>query len=112
MSERSHLDTRRSFPEVIRPKALAVFVLVWNVPVVLIFVWALRRSGSSHLFERFCLLEAFVLGIALVAVAWSSRLQQALFLPRTDLAFVRRRLYIGGAFWICASLAALLVMSM
>jgi hypothetical protein len=110
MPERPPLNPRRSWPEVIRFKALAVFVLLWNVPVILLFVWSLRQ-GSSHLFERFCMLAAFALGVALLAVACSARLQRALLLPQADLAFVRRRLYIGGAFWICASLTALLVMS-
>ena len=110
MSERPPLNPRRSWPEVIRFNALAVFLLLWNVPVALFFIWSLRQ-GSSHLFERICMLEAFALGVALLMAASSTRLQQALFLPETDLAFVRPRLYVGGAFWICASLAALLVMS-
>ena len=110
MSERPPLNPRRSWPEVIRFNALALFVLLWNVPVMLLFSWSLRQE-SSHLFERFCMLEAFALGVALLAVACSTRLQQALLRPQADLAFVRRRLYIGGAFWICASLAALLLMS-
>jgi low temperature requirement protein LtrA len=111
MSERSPLNSQRSWSHVIRPKALAIMVLLWNIPATWIFIWSLRHLEQRHLFERFCLLQAFMLGFALVTVASSSRLQQALFLPQTDLAFVRKRLYVGGVFWCLVSVSAFLVMS-
>ena len=111
MSEHAQVDNQRDWPHIIRPKALVVFLLLWNVPVTLIFIWALRHLEQRNPFERFCLLQAFLLGIALVMVASSSRLQRTLFHPQADLDFVRRRLYIGGVFWCLASIIAFLVMS-
>jgi hypothetical protein len=111
MSERIPVDTQRSWPHVIRPKALVVFVLLWSVPVTLLFIWSLRHLEQRHPFERFCLFQAFMLGIALITAASSSRLQHALFHPEADLDFIRKRLYIGGVFWCLASMTAFLVIS-
>ena len=81
----------RKWPEVIRPKALAVFVLVWNVPTTLLCGWLLWRSDGSQVFGRLCLLQAFLLGVGLIAVGLSPQLQRALFIPQADL------LYVGGS---------------
>jgi hypothetical protein len=79
---------------------------------MLFFIWSLRHLEQGHSFERFCLLQAFMLGIALVTVASFSRLQHALFHPEADLDFIRKRLYLGGVFWCLASMTAFLVISM
>ncbi len=112
MLEPTPPDPRRNWPEVVRLKALGVFILLWNVPVIFLFIWSLARLKSWHIFERVCLLEALMLGIALLATASSRRLQHALFVPQTDLALVRRRLYLGGAFWVGASIIAMFVILM
>ena len=105
------MNNRRSWPHVIRPKALGAFVLLWNIPATLIFIWTFRHLEQGHAFERFCLLQASMLGIALVAVASSSRLQYVVFHPEADLDFIRKRLYVGGVFWCLVSMIAFLVMS-
>ena len=111
MSERVLVDSRRSWPEVIRPRALAAFAVLWNIPATLIFIWALQDVDQSQMFERFCVLQAFLLGLALVAVASSSWLQRLLLHPQADLVVIRKRLYVGGFFWTLAAVAAFMFLS-
>ena len=98
----------RSWPGAVRPKLLGAFVLAWNLPISVLLLWLVAGAGEPQLFERLCVLQAFLFGIALLAVALSPRLQRWLFVQEADVGFLRRRLYVGGAFWTLASITVYL----